>query len=34
MNGVSLRVEARISFLYRKYLVDKAIKFPLKKVVK
>ena len=34
MNGVSLRVEDWISFLYRKYLVDEAIKFPLKKVVK
>ena len=32
----SLRVEAGISILYRKHLIDEAIKFkfPLKKVVK
>ena len=28
---VSLPVEPGISFLYRKYLVDEAIKFPFKK---
>ena len=30
-NGVSLRVEAGISFFSRKYLVDETIKFPFKK---
>ena len=33
-HGVSLRVEPGISFFYRKYLVDEAIKYPFKKVVK
>lgn len=33
-NGVSLRVEPGISFFFRKYLVDEAIKFPFKKVLK